>query len=326
MILVVGATGHLGATVCRELATAGYPVRALVRPRSDVRHLAGMGIELCRGDLRNADSVRAACDRVDAVVSTANAGAPADRHTTFPTVEGDGYFNLIRACQRTPIDRFVFLSLPVTPWDDLVPSYRYKRRNENRLHRSGVPFTILRCAPFMDDWLALLGTTIPLRGDRQHVLRRPFWFPRLYMTLAGSLMDPCGLALVPGTGWTRHAFVAVEDVARCVVDALSTSTAADVTVHLGGPEILTWNEAVDAWARTLGRRVRRVPVPSWGYRANQLLVAPFAPAVADWLGRMWIQSLWGTPFQPAEARVLSAERTFTTVERFMQRKASMALA
>jgi len=52
-----------------------------------------------------------------------------------------------------------------------VPTFRLKRRIEERLQRSGISYTILRGSLFMDDWLALIGSSIPLRGAESATLR-----------------------------------------------------------------------------------------------------------------------------------------------------------
>ncbi len=56
-VFITGATGFIGASLARELLADGYEVRALVRPGSDRRNLAGLGIEVCEGDLRDRDSL-----------------------------------------------------------------------------------------------------------------------------------------------------------------------------------------------------------------------------------------------------------------------------
>jgi len=66
-VLVTGANGFVGANVVRALLARGEAVRALVRPRSDRRSLAGLPVELAEGDLREAAAVRRAvrgCARV----------------------------------------------------------------------------------------------------------------------------------------------------------------------------------------------------------------------------------------------------------------------
>jgi dihydroflavonol-4-reductase len=58
--LVTGATGFVGSHLVRQLLERGEPVRVLVRPASSMRALDGLGVEVVRGDLRDASAVRAA--------------------------------------------------------------------------------------------------------------------------------------------------------------------------------------------------------------------------------------------------------------------------
>lgn len=55
---VTGATGFIGASIVRELLKDGREVRVLVRAGSDTSNLAGLDIELWRGDLLDHDSLR----------------------------------------------------------------------------------------------------------------------------------------------------------------------------------------------------------------------------------------------------------------------------
>ena len=55
--LITGATGFVGSAVAKALRDAGFLVRALVRPGSPRAHIAGLGLELVEGDLRDRASV-----------------------------------------------------------------------------------------------------------------------------------------------------------------------------------------------------------------------------------------------------------------------------
>ena len=75
-VLVAGATGMVGGEAARILSSGGDAVRALVRSTSNdekVAALKGAGIDVVEGDLRDRASLDAACEGVDAVITTVSA-------------------------------------------------------------------------------------------------------------------------------------------------------------------------------------------------------------------------------------------------------------
>lgn len=59
-VLVLGATGQLGAEIVRRLAARGTPVTALVRANSDRKRLEGLDVRYVTGDVTNAADMEAA--------------------------------------------------------------------------------------------------------------------------------------------------------------------------------------------------------------------------------------------------------------------------
>lgn len=316
MILVVGATGQLGTALVRRLSAAHYPVRAFVRPTSRYRHLQAYGPELAFGDLRIPESVDVACRGVDTVMATANVVAPRGR-TSFESTEGTGYRTLIDTCERVGVSRFLFVSIPVTPYDSGIPTARYKRLIEERLRQSGLACTIFRASFFMDVWLALLGSSIPLRKSEVPTLQRPFWFSRAFMSAVGHLIEGRGLALVPGTGQTRHAFIALEDVAEFMVKSLGRPRGANPIVEIGGPEMLSWDEVVAIFGRVLERPIRAAHTPAVLFRIAMKLLMPLSPAAANVMGLSYLAAQVNTLY---DSRPLARELgvSLTTVEGFLR--------
>jgi dihydroflavonol-4-reductase len=69
--LVTGATGLVGNNVVRRLLAAGQAVRVLARDGADERPLAGLNVEISRGDVRDRQAVDRALQGVGQVVHAA---------------------------------------------------------------------------------------------------------------------------------------------------------------------------------------------------------------------------------------------------------------
>jgi len=170
MILVVGATGHLGGLITRTLLSEGRTVRILARQDSTWQPLHAAGAQVAIGDLKSRPTLDAACTGVDVVVTTANSAQRAGADTT-QTVDTDGNRHLIDAARESGVKQFVFVSaFGVTP-DSPVPLFRAKALTEAYLRSSGLTFTILAPDVFMDVWIpmvvgpALRGLPVTIIGD-----------------------------------------------------------------------------------------------------------------------------------------------------------------
>ena len=108
-ILVVGGTGTLGRQIARTALDAGHDVRCMVRTPRKASFLQEWGCELTRGDLLEPDSLDYALEGMDAVIDAATS-RPTDPRSVYDT-DWDGKLNLLRACERAGVKRFVFLSL-----------------------------------------------------------------------------------------------------------------------------------------------------------------------------------------------------------------------
>src|SRR5688572_29157182 len=112
MVLVVGATGLVGGEVCQSLARRGEQVRALVRATSakeKIDALRSCGAEPWVGDLKDPDSLSAACRGVDAVISTASSTLSRQAGDSIESVDSAGQMNLVNAAKAANVERFIFL-------------------------------------------------------------------------------------------------------------------------------------------------------------------------------------------------------------------------
>lgn len=280
MYLVVGATGHVGGAVVRQLSERGASVRAFVRRDGNVEHLRGLpGVELAYGDLREPASVRDAVRGCRYVIATANGVAP--RRRSDVGIERAAYPGLIAAATAAGVERFVYLSTIPLPDDERVPMQRDKRFVEGVLMRSGIEFAVLRPTAFMESWLAMPGSSIPLRGDPTNTLRRPFWFLRGFRAVTRRMVEDRGRMVVNGGAEARICLISVEDVARMLVAACTHDRARNAVLEVGGPEVLTGRDVADVYAQLLGRPVTVTAAPVGVFRVLARVLAPFSPAAAN---------------------------------------------
>jgi dihydroflavonol-4-reductase len=111
MILVTGATGHIGNVLVRELLMRGERVRVLVRPGKKLPALAGLDVEKVHGNILDTDSLEHALRGADLVYHLAariSLAAGPDPQTEL--VNLDGTRNLIEAIRRTGTPRLVYAS------------------------------------------------------------------------------------------------------------------------------------------------------------------------------------------------------------------------
>ena len=227
MILVAGATGQLGGLIARSLLQNQKPVRILKRNGSYDDDLADVGAETAIGDLKDKDSLRAACIGVDVVITTANSTARGG-DDTIQTVDRDGNRNLIEAAAAEGVRRFIFMSVLGASPDHPLPLMRAKGETERRLRDTDMAWTVLQPNLFMDKlpiavvgWPALAGQPVTLIGEGQR----------------------------------QHSLVAMRDVAAFAIAALDRKDAQGQTLPIGGPQAVSFRDVVATFQQELGRQI-----------------------------------------------------------------------
>jgi dihydroflavonol-4-reductase len=110
-IFVTGATGQTGGNVCEQLMQRGDQVRALVRNPDEAAALAEIGVELVKGDIRDADDVLRAAKGADAAIHCAALlGGASQDLDDFKAVNMVGTSNVLDAGKAHDMRRVVALS------------------------------------------------------------------------------------------------------------------------------------------------------------------------------------------------------------------------
>lgn len=232
--LVIGATGVLGREVVGRLRAEGRTVRALVRAHSDpekVQALRDVGADIVEGDLKDPDTLPAACAGVTHVVSTASSTLSRGEGDTIDSVDRQGQLNLIEAARKAGVQQFVLVSFP--PASMPFPLQDAKRAAEDALRASGMSYTILHPTHFWEIWCS------PALG-----------------------FDPqARTARIFGEGTAPMQWVSFFDVAAAVVRSLDNPAAINRRLTIGGPAPLSQLDIVRVFEEVGGQPFAREHVP-----------------------------------------------------------------
>lgn len=111
MIVVTGATGHIGNVLVRELLEKGEKVRALVYPNEDASSLDGLMVERFSGDVTDLGSLMEAFKGADVVYHLAGiVSISSGQKKILHSVNAEGTKNVVKACIEAGVRRLVYTS------------------------------------------------------------------------------------------------------------------------------------------------------------------------------------------------------------------------
>ncbi len=260
MILVTAAAGKTGRAVVRALASGGERVRALIHRPQQAAALEALGAdEVVSGDIRLPETLARAVDGVRAL------------YLICPNVSPDELRigrAVIDAARTAGVGRLIYHSV-LHPQVEAMPHHWLKLRVEEQLFESGLPFTILQPAAYMQNLL-------------------PYW-PRI--------VDE-GVHAIPYSVETRLGMVDLEDVAAVAALVLGEPGHEGATYELAGTEAPTQAELAALLSQQLGRPVRAESVPQeqWAQQARAGGLGDYAVETLLAMFRYYERhGFWGNP-------------------------------
>jgi len=253
-VLVTGATGFLGGRLAQVLVAHDETVRILARPGGDLRHLAGLPLEIVHGDLAAKESLAAAVKDVTHIYHCAACSTDWAPWDVFYAANVAGVRNLLDAAlQVSNLRRFLHVSTtdvygyPIVPCDEShpltdvgLPYNRTKCQGEEcvwEASRSGLPVTVVRPAT--------------IYGPRS----------KDFVIEIAKLMRQGTMALVDG-GRSPGGFCYVDNAVDAIIRAATLPETLGCPYNLADGTGTTWRRYVDAMADGLGERRPWINIPS----------------------------------------------------------------
>lgn len=248
--LVTGGHGFIGSHLCEALTARGHRVRVLARPGSDLSALAGLPVEVVRGDLLDPPSLPAAVAGMDWVFHLAGA-LKGFSEADLLRANRDGTANLVAACPGG-LGRFILVS-------SLAAAGPSPGGPAPRAEGPEAPLTWYGRSKLEGE------RVVRASGLAAVILRPPVVFgPRDRDVLTYFRIAQRGLLPVPAGPERHYSIIFAPDLALGLLRAAETPLAAGAILPLVNPEPVSWLELGRHIGQALGvrGRVLRLPVPA----------------------------------------------------------------
>jgi NAD(P)H dehydrogenase (quinone) len=228
MIVITGATGHLGRLVVTALLRKTPPseIIAAVRNREKAKDLAASGVQVRIADYNDPPAWDAALQGADKVllISASEIGRRAMQHRS-----------VIDAATRAGVKLLVYTSILRADTSPLGLAAEHNE-TESLIRASGVPFTLLRNG----------------------------WYTENYITAIPGIVSRGAVYGCAGNG--RISSAARADYAEAAARVLAMENQAGRVYELAGDAAFTMPELAAEIARQSGRGVSYVNIPEADYR------------------------------------------------------------
>ncbi len=214
-ILVIGATGTIGSTVCELLKAENADFTALVRNDDKAKSFVSKAIKTVTGDLADMDSLRKAMHGIDKLFLLSVTSPD------LPKFQG----NAAKIAKEKGIKHIVKISVRGAGVDADFNIGRFHGQTEKEIRELGIPFTFLQPHSFLQN----------LFFDRQSILEKD------------AIFSTMGEGKIP--------MVDTRDIAAVAVKALLYDGHKGKSYILTGPVAISYHDIANELSKALGRKI-----------------------------------------------------------------------
>lgn len=278
-VLVIGATGYVGSRLIPMLLAEGVKVRAAGRSLEKLMTRAWANnpdVELSQLDLKDLESIRQAVEGCDVVYYLMHSMNPQNRDFAFADKVAAN--NMVTAGEETGLSQLIYLGGLGETDTNLSKHLRSRAEVAEILKGANFPVTVFRAA-------MIIGS-----GSASFEILR-------YLT------DRLPFMVTPRWVSTPSQPIAIRNVLNYLVGALRRPETYDQTFDIGGPEILTYRQLMETYAREAGLPVPViVPVPVFTPRLSSYWIN-FVTPVPAYIARPLAEGL-KNPAVCTESRII----------------------
>jgi uncharacterized protein YbjT (DUF2867 family) len=261
LILIAGATGYVGGALIKPLLSEGYRVRCLAR-RPEALADSGLSVEVVRGDVLDAVSVRAAMAGVHTAYYLVHSMASSE---SFEEQDRAAARNFANAAREADIQRIIYLGGLGHEQDELSPHLRSRHEVGEILKSTGVPVIEFRASVVIGSG-SLSFEMIRALVERLPVMIAPRWV---------------SVAAQP---------IAIADLLSYLVAALDLPPNEGGIFEIGGADLVSYGGLMKEYARQRGLKRLVISVPFLTPHLSSLWLGLVTPLYVR-VGRKLIDSI-----------------------------------
>lgn len=233
MILITGAGGKTGRALIKAL-TENESICAFVHDEGQAQIASSLGAgRVVVGDMHDEEAIRSAMQGIRGMYHICPNMSPDE------IAIGE---MMIRLAGQSGIEHFVYHSV-LHPQTEKMTHHWQKLRVEEMIFESGLPFTILQPAPYMQNWLA-----------------------------GWKSIQEDGILRVPYSIDSKFSFVDLQDIAEAAKIVLTEPGHNNATYELAGTPPLSHVDIAEIFSQVMNRDVRAEQEDNreWRVRSRQL--------------------------------------------------------